>query len=393
MLIPIGTDRTRRRRPRVTGTIIVLNMLVYLSALVLEAGGGSSLEVFMNKLSLSNAGLKQGHLWELLTYQFAHSPSDLFHLGFNMLFLWIFGSALEDRLGHVNFAIFLLMGGAVAGMAHTIDSYSPVIGASGAVCAVTGGFLILFPLARIRIVFFFFLIGIYMIPAIWIVAFQIIIDLFGWLNPGEPVAYSAHLAGYVYGFLFITALLLTRIVKSDQHDLLYILKQKRRRAEYRRVVNESQPAGFAQRDRDPLPILAEPDRDPEESRQRSEVLKLIRGGDFKEAQDQFRLLQINYPESVLPETMQLEIANRIQSDGDRDTAAVAYERFLKRYPSSRQAPEVRLLLAVLLVRFLNRSKDAIPLLEKAMTELTSDSHRKLAEKLLHEAGAHQESSS
>ena len=122
------------------------------------------------------------------------------------------------------------------------------------------------------------------------------------------------------------------------------------------------------------------------------MIKLIRTNAFEEAQDRFRRLQIDYPESVLPEAMQLEIANRIQADGDRDTAAVAYERFLKRYPSSRQAPEVRLLLAVLLIRFLNRSQEAIPLLEKATPDLISESHRRLAEKLLDEAGTAKEPS-
>ncbi len=386
MLIPIGTDRTRKRRPRATGTIIVLNMLIYLVALVLEATGASSLEVFMDKLSLSNQGLREGHLWELITYQFAHSPDDIFHLGFNMLFLWIFGAALEDRLGHVNFTLFLLMGGAVAGIGHTIDSYSPVIGASGAVCAATGGFLILFPLAKVRIIFFFFLIGIYMIPALWIVAFQIFIDLFGWLNPGEPVAYSAHLAGYLYGFFFITVLLLVRIIKSDQHDLLYLMKQRKRRADYRRVVNESRSAVYEQSDGAPsLPVFADTERSPEEARQRSEVMRLIRSGELKDAQEQFRLMQTSHPEAVLPEAMQLEIANRIQSDGDRRTAAIAYERFLDRYPDSRQAPEVRLLLSMLMIRFLNRSEDAVTLLEKTRLELTSQSHQALATKLLEEA--------
>lgn len=388
MLIPIGTDRNRKRRPRATGTIIVLNMLVYLAALVLESTGASSLEVFMDKLSLSNQGLREGSFWQLISYQFAHSPDDIFHLGFNMLFLWIFGSALEDRLGHLNFTVFLLMGGAVAGIAHTIDSYSPVIGASGAVCAATGGFLILFPLAKVRIIFFFFLIGIYMIPALWIVAFQIVIDLFGWLNPDEPVAYSAHLAGYLYGFLFITALLLVRIVKSDQHDLLYLLKQKRRRAEYRRVVNESQSAVFAKSDSgSPLPILADPERSPEEARQRSEILRLIRSGQYKDAQRQFTSMQTSFPKAVLPESIQLEIANRIQADGDRATAAVAYERFLERYPDSRQTPEVQLLLSVLLVRFLAREEDAPPLLRQALPKLTSQSHQALATKLLEEVDA------
>ena len=83
--------------------------------------------------------------------------------------------------------------------------------------------------------------------------------------------------------------------------------------------------------------------------------------------------------------MQLEIANRIQSDGDRRTAAIAYERFLDRYPDSRQAPEVRLLLSMLMIRFLNRSEDAVTLLEKTSLELTSQSHQALATKLLEEA--------
>jgi outer membrane protein assembly factor BamD (BamD/ComL family) len=85
--------------------------------------------------------------------------------------------------------------------------------------------------------------------------------------------------------------------------------------------------------------------------------------------------------------MQLEIANRLQVDGDRQTAASAYDRFLQRYPGSRHAPEVRLLLASLLIRFLNRPTEARPHLEQAMPDLRSDSHRELARRLLSEATA------
>ena len=388
MLIPIGTDQNRQRRPRATGGIIVLNMLVYLLALVLEASGASSLDAFMSNLSLSSQNLREGNIWQLLTYQFAHSPDDIFHLGFNMLFLWIFGSALEDRMGHLNFTLFYLMGGAVAGIAHTIESMSPVIGASGAVCAVTGGFLILFPKARIRIIFFFFLIGIYMIPAMWLVAFQVIVDMFGWLNPKEPVAYMAHLAGYLYGFILISLLILVRIIKSDQNNLIYLMKQRKRRSEYKRIIRASQPTSFmGQPDSAQLPVLTEQDRDPEETRQRSKIIRLFRAGKFKEAQNSFRLLQINYPESVLPESVQLDMANRIQADGDHDTAATAYKRYLEKYPHSRQTPEVKLLLALLMIRFQNQADEARSLVEQSLPELHLESHRNLANRLMQEIQA------
>lgn len=389
MIIPIGTDKARRRRPRATGVIIVLNMLVYLVALVLDASGTAKLEVFMNALALSGQGLTHGDIWQLVTYQFAHSPDDIFHLVFNMIFLWIFGAALEDRLGHVNFVVFLLMGGAVSGIAHTLTTVHPVIGASGAVCAATGGFLVLFPRARVKILIIFFLIGIYMIPALWVVAFQVILDLLGWLNSGSQVAHSAHLAGYAYGFLLALLLIAVGLVKSDEYDLLFLLRQRRRRAAYRRVIRETESTSRIRTTpgETVIPVLAETDHDPEEARLRNLVMRMIREDRYTEAQQAYRELQSSHPDAVLPESMQLEIANRLQVDGDRSLAASAYDRFLDRYPSSRQAPEVRLLLASLLIRFLNRPNDAQSLLKKALPDLRSDGHRELAQKLLRESGA------
>ena len=388
MLIPIGTDRPRRRRPRATGTIIVLNMLVYLVALILDTSGTAKVEGFMSAMSLNRGGLADGELWQLLTYQFAHSPVDIFHLAFNMLFLWIFGSALEDRLGHVNFVLFLLMGGAVAGIAHTMSTVAPVIGASGAVCAATGGFVVLFPRARIRIIWIFILIGVYMIPAMWIVAFQVIIDTVGWLNPQGPIAYSAHLAGYAYGFLLAALLVAVGIVKSDEYDLLFLLRQRRRRAAYRRVVQESESTSRVRNTpgESVVPVITDNELDPEEASHRNRVIRMIRESRFDEAQDAFKELQESHPKTVLPESMQLEIANRLQSRGERSTAAHAYEQFLDRYPGSRQAPEVRLLLASLLIRFLDQPANAHTLLEKAIPELKSESHRELAYRLLKQSG-------
>ncbi|MCH2133591.1 MAG: rhomboid family intramembrane serine protease [Phycisphaerales bacterium] len=391
MFIPLGTDRPRRRRPRATGVIIVLNMLVYLVGLILDVTGTSELETFMSSLALSKSGLENGSVWQLLTYQFAHSPNDIFHMAGNMLFLWIFGSALEDRLGHVNFVVFYLLGGIVAGVAHTLVAVNPVIGASGAVCAATGGFIVLFPRARVKILFIFILIGIFMIPALWVVALFVFFDLSGIFKATGSVAHTAHLAGYAYGFLLALLLVATRIVKSDEYDLIYLIRQRHRRSAYRRVVREAESATRVSSDSDTvIPVLAPAVENPEEAAARNRVMQLFRANQHEEAQQAFRELQKSHPDAVLPESMQLDIANRLQATGDRRTAASAYDRFLDRYPTSRQAPEVRLLLASLMVRFLNRPDDARMLLEKAMPDLQSDGHRALAQRLLEECCSGQE---
>ena len=387
MIIPLGTDRPRRRKPRATGVIIVLNMLTYLVSLILDAVGTSEMQATMISLGTSRAAVADGSVWTLLTYQFAHSPNDVFHLAFNMLGLWIFGSSLEDRMGHLNFVAFYLMGGVVAGLAHTLVSAGPVIGASGAVCAATGGFLVLFPRAQVKILVIFLLIGIYMIPATWIVAFFVFFDMLGILKPAAPVAHAAHLAGYAYGFLLCALLVAVRIVKSDEHDLLYLLRQGRRRREYRRVLRESEVAqDVASPKSMSIPVLRSSDVDPATQALRSEVLQALRLREFDTACDRFRKLIDTAPETVLPESAQLEMANRLQADGDRERAAVAYRELISHYPRSRQVHEVKVLLASLLIRTLDQPEEARPLLESALPELTSNDHRQLAQRLLDSIG-------
>ncbi|HBZ96915.1 MAG TPA: rhomboid family intramembrane serine protease, partial [Phycisphaerales bacterium] len=122
--------------------LIVLNMLIYLAGLAGDVFGGVSFETLTNWMMLSRG---EFHWWNLLTYQFAHNPSDILHLVFNMIGLWIFGTSLEDRLGHASFLGFYLIGGCIAGIAHMMETAAPVIGASGSVCALIGGFIALFP--------------------------------------------------------------------------------------------------------------------------------------------------------------------------------------------------------------------------------------------------------
>jgi membrane associated rhomboid family serine protease len=151
----------------------------------------------------------------ILTSMFMHGS--IVHLGGNMLFLWIFGNNVEDRLGPLKFIGFYLLGGAIAVVAQTIintDSPTPTIGASGAVAAVLGGYLLLFPRAKVLtfvfIIFFFTFIE---LPAIlflgiWI-AQQALFAYFDLLQPtgeGGGVAYFAHIGGFVFGALAVRAL-------------------------------------------------------------------------------------------------------------------------------------------------------------------------------------------
>jgi membrane associated rhomboid family serine protease len=146
----------------------------------------------------------------LFTSMFMHGG--IVHLGGNMLFLWIFGNNVEDSMGRVRFVVFYLLGGlAASGLQIAVDPDStvPNIGASGAIAAVLGGYLVLYPRARVLtlvflIVFFTFL----QLPAvlfllIWI-GQQIVFGLAGLTNPtAGGVAYFAHIGGFLFGALAI----------------------------------------------------------------------------------------------------------------------------------------------------------------------------------------------
>jgi rhomboid family protein len=147
----------------------------------------------------------------LFTAMFLHGG--LLHLGGNMLFLWIFGNNVEDSMGPVKFLLFYLLSGlAAAGLQLAIrpDSMTPNLGASGAIAGVLGGYLILFPRARvITVIFIVFFFTIVELPALLILAFWFVQQvLFGLLDlntapGGGGVAYFAHIGGFAFGLLAI----------------------------------------------------------------------------------------------------------------------------------------------------------------------------------------------
>ena len=150
----------------------------------------------------------------LITSMFMHGG--IAHIGGNMLFLWIFGDNLEDRLGHLRYLVFYLLAGILAGLAHVFTTLAlagdqsglmvPSLGASGAISGVLGGYLLLYPTRRVTVLLFQILTQVpaYVAIGIWF-AFQLISGL-GMLGGGAQsggVAYGAHIGGFIAGLVMI----------------------------------------------------------------------------------------------------------------------------------------------------------------------------------------------
>lgn len=194
-------DETRRpsRFPVVTVAIIALNTFVFM----LELIGG---EDFIIKWSLIPADIVAGrHLMTILTSMFMHASWS--HIIGNMIFLWAFGPEIEDAMNPWRYAAFYLCGGVAATAAQVAAdpaSTIPNLGASGAIAAVMGAFLVTYPRDKIRTVIFFgFFVRITFIPAALLIGFWFAIQLlsFGTLASVQTggVAYLAHIGGIVFG--------------------------------------------------------------------------------------------------------------------------------------------------------------------------------------------------
>jgi len=148
----------------------------------------------------------------ILTSMFMHGG--WLHIIGNMLYLWIFGNNIEDRLGHVRFVIFYFLCGTAAALAQSLantHSEVPMIGASGAIAGVLGAYLVLFPRAHVLVLVpLGFFIQLLRLPAMWVLGFWFILQLFqgGLMARGEEggVAYLAHVGGFVAGIVLIFVL-------------------------------------------------------------------------------------------------------------------------------------------------------------------------------------------
>jgi len=201
-MIPLSDiDRRPLRFPVITALIIGANVLVFLFELVKG-------EEFIMHWSFIPSEIASGkHLVTMLTATFIHGS--VLHIAGNMVYLWAFGPEIEDAMGRVLYTLFYLLGGLVATLAQVVmnpASNIPNLGASGAIAAIMGAFLITFPRDRIRTVIFLgWFVFIRFIPAIILVGFWFVIQLFnevGSLALSQTVggvAYIAHIGGFIFG--------------------------------------------------------------------------------------------------------------------------------------------------------------------------------------------------
>ena len=215
-MLPIGDDEGSAHGARiVTIALIALNVLAFF----LELGQGSegALQSFITAWGVVPREYSVGHdipptiplpYWStLITSMFLHGG--WLHLGGNMLYLWIFGDNIERAMGSARFLMFYLICGIAAGFAHIMfagGSAVPSVGASGAISGVLGGYLLLFPHNRVRVLT---RAGVTSVPAILVLGFWIVIQLIsqvgsiGHTSEGGGVAYMAHIGGFVAGLVLV----------------------------------------------------------------------------------------------------------------------------------------------------------------------------------------------
>jgi membrane associated rhomboid family serine protease len=206
-VIPLKNDVAREHFPSVTLAIVVANVTVFAWQL---AVGPASIQVFgaIPALILRGQYLPGGlpPAFTLFTSMFLHGG--LLHLGGNMLFLWIFGGNVEDRLGHLGYLVFYLLCGLLAGTAQVFAaplSRVPMVGASGAIAAVLGAYFLLFPTSRVyTLVFLLFFVRAMYLPAVLFLGIWFLLQLVS-LPEGASggVAFAAHVGGFLAGLLLV----------------------------------------------------------------------------------------------------------------------------------------------------------------------------------------------
>jgi membrane associated rhomboid family serine protease len=220
-MIPLRDVIPTRTWPVVTVGLIVLNVLVFLHEQTL---GPNALELFVREWGLVPAVFA----WDrVVTSMFLHGGWA--HIGGNMLYLWIFGDNVEDRLGHVRYLIFYLLCGAVAALAQTYirsESLVPMIGASGAISGVLGAYIVLFPHSRVlTIVPIIFFIQLLEVPAVVLLGLWFLMQLVSGVGSlGERadvggVAFWAHVGGFAAGLVLHRLFLLPRARSPRRFEL------------------------------------------------------------------------------------------------------------------------------------------------------------------------------
>jgi len=224
-MIPLRDENPTETFPFVTLTLIASNVLIFIYELTLGSGLEDKIAQFAATPYYITHMNNPAVLLTLITSLFFHAS--IAHIFGNMLYLWVFGNNIEDRLGHIRFVFFYLICGIVASFGHIIANPSsklPLIGASGAISGVLGAYLLLYPRAKILVLIpLFYIWRIAKVQAFWFLVFWIILQFFygattfalmDTSNTGG-VAWFAHIFGFFAGMLFLKLFLKTKKYRYD----------------------------------------------------------------------------------------------------------------------------------------------------------------------------------
>jgi membrane associated rhomboid family serine protease len=212
-VIPYKDDNPTHTTPYITAGIIALNGIIFILQMISQPGIKEATYAYgaIPHYLLTFEKVQPIHpALTVFSSMFMHGG--LFHLGGNMIYLWIFGNNIEDVLGHLRFLVFYLSCGIFAAYAHALtsaDSLIPMIGASGAVSGILGAYLLLFPRANVHtLIFLGFFITTVKIPALIVIGFWAIIQFINGListglHRGGGVAWFAHIGGFLIGLVTI----------------------------------------------------------------------------------------------------------------------------------------------------------------------------------------------
>jgi membrane associated rhomboid family serine protease len=388
MLLPFRTDRPRIRPAYLTVTLIAVNTLIY------------ALTAASMVQELSSAGVREGAvyvpwvyeqfaLWGshptllgFFTHMFLHA--DPFHLIGNMLFLWIFGSLIEDALRPLGFALLYLGGGFAAALAHLAISGilghsvdGPMVGASGAIAAIMGLFMLRFYQTRVEVFYWFgwFYRGTFWVEAIWALGYWIVIEIgsgvfdAAFAHGRGGVAHWAHVGGFVAGAIaapFIGSVQQAQreyITGDPQADVELLKRREQAEALERELKAEPGNAYRMRR-------LAQAYRRAQESGQALAMYQRCIGrfaerGMTEQAAEVYReLVELNAA-APLPADVLLPIARQLEATSARE-AVSAYRRIAQQFTTRPEAEEALFRAAALYAKALDQPYEALSCLNETL---------------------------
>ncbi len=378
-MLPIRTSIRPRRTPYANYALIIANAVIFF----LQYHVDPSTHTVDNQAWVPYFMLVPNdlHLWQFISYAFLHGG--LMHIIGNMFFLYVFGNNVNDKLGHIGYICFYLGGAVFSGIGHSLLGSNPVLGASGAVAAVTGAYLVLFPQALITVVYWFLFIGTMEVPALYFIAFKMIF----WDNIVERripnVAYDAHLAGYAFGIASMLVMLLTGLLAGSNFDLWAMIKRWNQRRRYRDVISSGYDpfTGLAKTKqievKEVKKTAAQRQKEERIKQLRDEITTRIAQRNVSAAAQTYLELTDLDSEQILPRQYLLDIANQLASENKPSESVRAYEQLLKHYSSYEYAEQIQLMLGILYSRYLDKPKAAKEYLEAAAERLSDPGQLKM----------------